>query len=277
MNRLHEMIRENGILVAVHRGMSCGNIPCNTIASFEAAMRAGAKILEMDIFKSLDGVLYVFHTGKEPVQLHIDGDVTKMTSSEIDEFRLYNCDGIPTSHRVNRFSDVLEHLRGKDVLLNLDRAGDILSEVLPFVRRYGMMEQILLKTKARVEYFDAVEKYAPDVMYMPIYDHVDKATATIEGMNINFVGAELVFKDEMQPVIQPEYLAAMKDKGLVLWGNGIVYSDLVPLAAGHSDDVSLYGNPDEGWGWLAEHGFQIIQTDWAAQCAQYLKSKGWSK
>lgn len=277
MNKLHDLLDKYGVLVAAHRGMSCGNIPCNTIAAFEIAMRAGARILEMDIFKSLDGVLYVFHTGKEPVQLGIDGDVTKMTSEEIDKLPLLNCDGIPTSHRINRFSDVLEYLRGKDVLLNLDRAGDILPEVLSFVRERGMMDQILLKTKARIDYLEMVEKYAPDVMFMPIYDHVDEMTSVIESMNINFVGAELVFKDEKQQVIQPEYISAMKEKGMILWGNGILYSDLVPLSAGHSDDEALYGNPDQGWGWLAEHGFQIIQTDWASQCFQYLKAKGWSK
>lgn len=277
MNKLQELIDKYGVLVAAHRGMSCGNIPCNTIPAFEIALRAGAKILEMDIFKSLDGVLYVFHTGKEPVQLGTNDDVTKMTSTEIDKMRLLNCDGTPTSHPINRFSDVLDFLCGKEVLLNLDRAADILPEVLSFVRERGMMEQILLKTAAKMEYLKVIEQYAPDVMYMPIYNHVDEMTSQIESMNINFVGAELVFKDEQQPVIQPEYISQMRSKGLILWGNGILYSDKVPLSAGHSDDVSLCGNPDHGWGWLAEHGFQIIQTDWPPQCFQYLKAAGWTR
>ena len=96
-------------------------------------------------------------------------------------------------------------------------------------------------------------------------------------MHINLVGAELVFLSEQAPVIQPEALQRLRDKGLVLWGNALLYSDAVPLAAGHSDDVSLLDDPAKGWGWLAEKGFGIIQTDWTLHCCQYLHEKGYSR
>ncbi len=44
---------------------SGGNIPPNTIASFDIALKEGADILEMDLFKSIDGEIFVFHTGME--------------------------------------------------------------------------------------------------------------------------------------------------------------------------------------------------------------------
>lgn len=277
MNKLQEMIQKYGVLVAAHRGMSCGNIPCNTIPAFEASLRGGARILEMDIFRSQDGKLYVFHTGQELVRLGIKCDVTKLTSSEIDKMPLKNSDGTSTKHTINLFTDVLQYLQGKDVVLNLDRANDILPEVLSCVREYGMIEQILLKTPPKMEYLKVIEAHAPDVMYMPIYRYEDTMTEQIEKMNINFVGLELVFKKESDAVAQPEYIAAMKDKGLILWGNGIVYNEAEPLAAYHSDDVSVYKNPDDGWGWLADHGFHIIQSDWAPLCFQYLQKKGYSR
>lgn len=62
-----------------------------------------------------------------------------------------------------------------------------------------------------------------------------------------------------------------KKKGRILWGNAILYSSRVPLAAGHSDDVSLTDDPAKGWGWLADKGFDIIQTDWTKHCVDYLK------
>ena len=65
-----------------------------------------------------------------------------------------------------------------------------------------------------------------------------------------------------------------KKKGRILWGNAILYSSRVPLAAGHSDDVSLTDDPAKGWGWLADKGFDIIQTDWTKHCVDYLKEKG---
>ena len=63
-------------------------------------------------------------------------------------------------------------------------------------------------------------------------------------------------------------------KGKVLWGNSILYSSRVPLSAGHSDDVSLMDDPAKGWGWLADKGFDIIQTDWTQHCSDYLIEKG---
>lgn len=277
MNELAGRVQKHGILVAAHRGLSGANIPCNTMAAFEIAVRSGAKILEMDLFRSTEGKIYVFHTGKEPYQLGQRIDVTKLNNAQIEALRLVNVDFNPTRHGLSAFDDVLERFRGQDVLLNLDRCGDFLADVVACVERHRMREQILLKTAPTQAMLEAVEACAPDYMYMPIYKEEDTATARLEGMNIRFVGAELVFKSEQSPVIQEAYLEAMREKGLVLWGNGVLYSERVPLAAGHSDDVSMMGNPDDGWGWLARRGFGIIQTDWALQCCQYLRDAGFAR
>ena len=69
MKSLGELRKEKGVLVAAHRGTSGGNIPPNTIAAFDLALKEGADILEMDLFKSLDGEIFVFHTGTEPAYL----------------------------------------------------------------------------------------------------------------------------------------------------------------------------------------------------------------
>ncbi|MBQ1216649.1 MAG: glycerophosphodiester phosphodiesterase, partial [Clostridia bacterium] len=37
---------------------------------------------------------------------------------------------------------------------------------------------------------------------------------------------------------------------------------------------SLLQDPSVGWGWLADRGFDIIQTDWLMQCDTYLKQTG---
>jgi glycerophosphoryl diester phosphodiesterase len=46
------------------------------------------------------------------------------------------------------------------------------------------------------------------------------------------------------------------------------------ISAGHNDDVALFGDTDNGWGWLVDKGFDIIQTDWVLQLITYLKEKG---
>ena len=227
----------------------------------------------MDLFKSTDGKIFIFHTGKEPYQLNKNIDLTKLDSEEIKKLRLINVDFYPTQWGINSFDDVLEHFKGR-CILNLDRIGDCIPDVIKAVERHNMKDQVLLKHAPITSVLKIIEEVAPDYMFMPIYMEEDNASEIIEKMNINYIGAELVFKTEESPVIQPEYIESMKKRGKTLWGNAVLYNYKIPLSAGHTDDVSMIDDPDKGWGWLVDHGFDIIQTDWTYQCCKYLKDRG---
>ena len=49
--------------IAAHRGAAGGNIHCNTWVAFEASLAQGADIIELDVSRSADGELFVFHPG----------------------------------------------------------------------------------------------------------------------------------------------------------------------------------------------------------------------
>nr|WP_315051980.1 glycerophosphodiester phosphodiesterase family protein [uncultured Lachnoanaerobaculum sp.] len=271
-NTLH-LYNNDNVQVVAHRGAAGSNIPCNTIPAFDIALKGGASILEMDLFKSIDGKIFIFHTGKEPYQLNKNIDLTKLDSEEIKKLRLINVDFYPTQWGINSFDDVLEHFKGR-CILNLDRIGDCIPDVIKAVERHNMKDQVLLKHAPIPSVLKIIEDVAPDYMFMPIYMEEDNASEIIEKMNINYIGAELVFKTEESPVIQPEYIESMKKRGKTLWGNAVLYNYKIPLSAGHTDDVSMIDDPDKGWGWLVDHGFDIIQTDWTYQCCKYLKDRG---
>lgn len=260
------------IMIAAHRGCAGGNIACNTIEAFEAALRQGADIIEMDIFKTVDDRLYIFHTGKEKIQLNRDIDVTALSSREVEKIHYVNSDFFETEQRINSLDDVLEALKGR-CLINLDRCWNDLPLVKKYVERHGMKDQIIIKSHPETRIFDIVEALMPDYQYMPILTEKDQAVALLEQRNIRLYGAECVFSTEEAEVVSDAFLKNMKKKGLLLWGNAILYSYQVPLSAGHSDDVSVTGRPDEGWGWLIDRGFDIIQTDWPGMLSQYLKSR----
>ncbi|AYA99771.1 glycerophosphodiester phosphodiesterase family protein [Lachnoanaerobaculum umeaense] len=271
-NTLH-LYNNDNVQVVAHRGAAGSNIPCNTIPAFDIALKGGASILEMDLFKSTDGKIFIFHTGKEPYQLNKNIDLTKLDSEEIKKLRLINVDFNPTQWGINSFDDVLEHFKGR-CILNLDRIGDCIPDVINVVERHNMKDQVLLKHAPIPSVLKIIEDVAPDYMFMPIYMEEDNVSEIIEKMNINYIGAELVFKTEESPVIQPEYIESMKKRGKTLWGNAVLYNYKIPLSAGHTDDVSIIDDPDKGWGWLVDHGFDIIQTDWTYQCCKYLKDRG---
>lgn len=276
MKTLQELRKEKGVLVVAHRGSATGNIPCNTMAAFDVAVRDGADMIEMGLFRNVDGDIFIFHTGKEPSHIDRHVNIETLTTKEIMALKRCNGDLIETSIGVERFEDVLEHLKGK-VYLNLDRAIDIMDSVIPIVERMGMREQILLKSDPSETSLKKIETFAPDYAYMPIFMEKPKNWDLIKKMNIHCVGAELVFSTEDSVLASDEYLEKMRQDGMLLWGNSLVYSSKIPLAAGHSDDRSVVGDPDGGWGWLAEKGFDLIQTDWARHCISYLKEKGYRK
>lgn len=273
MEGIREKRNSKGILTAAHRGCAGGNIACNTIQAFEAALRQGADILEMDVFKTTDHKLYLFHTGKEHIQLNQEIDVTAMTSAEVEKLHYVNADFFETQQCITSLDDVLEAFKGR-CFINLDRCWDFWPLVKTYVERHGMREQIILKSHPEERYFRTLEEALPEYMYIPILTERDTCMTMLMKRGIRLIGAECVFSSEDSPLIASAFMRDMKKKGLLLWGNAILYSYKIPLSAGHSDDISVAGNPDEGWGWLAEKGFDIIQTDWPGMLRNYFVSKG---
>ncbi|WP_426350270.1 glycerophosphodiester phosphodiesterase family protein [Alloiococcus sp. CFN-8] len=260
---------KNKVLIATHRGAAGGNIPCNTIAAFEAALRQGSDIIETDVIKSADGKFFIFHNGTEKTLLSMDIDIRELPAEEIKKLRLVNVDNNVTEYGIDTLDEALDYLKGR-CLINLDRCWDFVPDVVEAVKKHNMTEQIILKSPPDIKVFKALESLDEKVAYMPIIKNNDDCSEILEKMNINYIGAELVFFTEDAPIIQEEYLERYKRNNKVLWGNGILYSYKVPLSAGHSDDISITGNPDEGWGWLVDKGFDIIQTDWPGMLRDYL-------
>ena len=261
------------LLLAAHRGVSGGNIPCNTLAAYEIALRQGADIVEIDVSVAKDGSLFVFHPGMEPAHLRSQTYIRDMTAEEVRELRFVNQDGVKTTDIVSPLDDVLELLKGR-AYVNIDKFWTAMPEITAAVRRHGMENDVIVKTSADKKWFDMVEEVAPELPYMPIISETDACTEELLRRNINLIGAEVLFKTEEAQAASPEYIADMHGKGLLLWANAIVYNYKAVLTAGHSDDISVTGNPDEGWGWLADRGFDIIQTDWTLPARLYYEENG---
>lgn len=257
------------LLIAAHRGVAGGNVPCNSAAAFEAALRQGADIIELDISMSDDGVLYVFHPGMEPVFLGCERLISQMDSKQVDAMFLRNQDSTPTQYRVPRMRDVLNQLRGR-CYINIDKFWTCPERIAEEVRALNMQDQVLIKTSDTPADFARVEQVAPDLPYMVIARDRDTFTDDLLRRNMRYVGVEALFDLDDAPIASAEYIQSMKDKGLIMWVNSIVYNYKTVLAAGHTDDISISEDPDKGWGWLKNRGFNIIQTDWPLALARYL-------
>lgn len=275
MNRTNPLLplsRQHGTLIATHRGMVAANIPHNTIPAFDLALLHGTHMLETDVTRGGDGTMYVFHPGKELAQLGVDVSLKAMTREEVSRLRYLNDDRNPTELGILTLDDFLEHYKNR-CILNLDHGWKCFPDMVTTVRRHSMEEQILLKAPATPENLKAVEELAPDMMFMGIIKGEDTISPLLESMDINYVAAELIFDREDSPLLDPAYVESHHAKGRLLWCNAIVYNYQKVLSAGHTDDVAVLGDPDTGWGWIIDKGFDIIQTDWPLLLNQYLENR----
>lgn len=259
-------------LLAAHRGVCGANIPCNTLAAYAIALQQGADIIELDVSKSLDGELFAFHPGMEPVYLKCGKMISEMTAKEVREVPLLNQDEVPTHYRVPTLEEALAFLKDK-AYINVDKFWTDVEGITACIRRAGVERQAIVKTYLEEDALREVEKFAPDLMFMPMVRLKDESTEMLLKRNINLIGNEVLFDRETDEVISDAYIAEMHRKGLLIWANAIVYNEKDVISAGHTDDVSLTEDPDLGWGWLIRKKVDIIQTDWPLMLKQYIDSR----
>lgn len=259
------------MLIAGHRGVSGANIPCNTLAAYKIALLQGADIVELDVSRSRDGVLYAFHPGMESAHLKTSRHISLRSSKSVDRLCFVNQDNVKTHYRVSTLEQALTFLRGK-CYINVDKFWTHTQEITAMIRKCGVEKQVIVKTSPSKRCFDAVEKYAPDLMYMPVISETDDCSEELLRRNINYIGAELIFSSDSSPVVSDEYIKLMHGRGLLLWGNSIVYNERANISAGHTDDIALWQDMNAGWGWFRDKGFDIIQTDWVQMAREYLNT-----
>ena len=261
------------ILIVAHRGAAGGNIPCNTLASYEIALKQGADVIEIDVEMSADGKLYVFHPGMESARLYHAERIKNMKSEQIENLRFVNYDRVYTQFGVNTLDEVFETFKGR-CYINVDKFWGHPKEIYEAIKRHDMVDQIIVKSSPSDKVFSVLNEIAPELPYMPIVSNTHPLHEQLMNSNINYIGAEVVFSKDTAEVASPEFIEMMHKDGKLVWVNSIIYNYRDQLSGGHSDDTALCSDMDDGWGWLARRGFDFIQTDWTGMLHTYLKENG---
>ena len=260
------------IFIAAHRGTAGGNIPCNTLLSYELALQDGADIIELDVARSADGVLLCFHPGKEHVMYADPTPISAMTGLQARQRLLRNQDLDETVYTAPLLDDAFEMLKNRCVVA-VDKFWLAMPEITDCIRRHGMTEQVLCKIPGELRYYEACAQTAPDMPILPVLRGSDPFTGTAVERAIRQAGVEVLFDREDDTLASFSYIDGIHRRGQQLWVNAIVYNRTDILSAGHTDDRAVAGDYDGGWGWLADRGFDIIQTDFTAQLKRYLTAR----
>lgn len=278
---LNRKLAEKKHLIAVHRGSWTGNIIQNTIPAYTCAFKMGADMVECDINRTVDGVLYSFHDGYEPDLFRVQKSIKQMTSAEVDAYRPYNAIRSQCRRPIDRLSDILDWLPA-DKLLNIDRAWDIFPYLLEELDRHpNALQQAVLKCTVRgsfhgvplEEALSALQMHERKYMFMPICYSMEDVERALSLQGVNLVGCELIAHKETDELYQDAAIAYLHEHGLFAWVNAIQLGDYQgePLYGPLDDNVSLTDDPDKGWGQLFRKGIDIVQTDWPAILYAYRK------
>ena len=271
---LRETAKAHRIIVC-HRGVTGGNIPCNTLPAYKIALLEGAHMLETDVSTTGDGELVIFHPRMEKNQLGApDCDISQMPWSEVKELRYTNADNAPTQFGLLKLDEFLEEFKGK-CYINIDKFWGNPAGIYKAVKRHDMIDQVLVKSHLNEEVIRVLEEVGPEIPFMPVvYEEVPAQLAELKGRNINYVGVEVVFAREDSELCSEQFLNKLRADGKLTWVNSLIYNTKKQLSGGHSDDTAFTVSMDYGWGWLAQKDFDMIQTDWPGHLIRYLKSTG---
>lgn len=261
------------IIITAHRGVSGGNIPCNTIAAYDAALSHGADMIEIDASMSADGTLFSFHPGMEPAHLGVNVRIPELSDGEVRELRYVNYDRVPTEWGLCTLDEIFSRYKDR-CFINVDKFWDHPEAISDLIRKYEMEDQIVVKTTPSDKLFDIIESYAPEIAYLPIIKKDEGLHEMLKGRNINYIGAEVLFDREDHELCSAEYISKMHADGKLVWVNSLIYNCKAQLSARHSDDTAVAFDEERGWGWLADRNFDIIQTDWTLALKLFLERTG---
>jgi glycerophosphoryl diester phosphodiesterase len=192
---------------------------------------------------------------------------------------LKNGAGIQTKHKVPTLREVMRFVKGKPLLLNLDKAWANLPESYAILKETGTVDQAIFKGNEPLHVMQ--KKYGnlmDSIHYMPmvwpinynIYGETAQAPDVYaKGFIDNYtpIAFEVIYDKEDSPVI--DAISIMQKENISVWVNTLWDE----LCAGHSDEKALE-NPDAHWGWIIDKGANVIQTDRPKELIAYLKSKG---
>ena len=122
-----------------HRGAG-KEIPENTIASFNAALDAGMDAVELDVRRTKDGKLVVFHDEKMKRLTGAGGSIGDYTLSELEKMRVLGSDySIPT------FDEVLDAVgdKAKSILIEIKEVGTE-KAVINTVKKHRLAGKVII-------------------------------------------------------------------------------------------------------------------------------------
>ena len=142
-------------LVIAHRGASA-YAPENTLRAFALAHAQGADMIELDVHRSADGELFVFH---DDTTERWDGRPRAVADCTLAELRALDIGG----EQVPTLAETCAFARDTGIALNVElKQPDIVPDAVALLRRYGIARTTVVSS-FYPEALEALQRHAPDI------------------------------------------------------------------------------------------------------------------
>jgi glycerophosphoryl diester phosphodiesterase len=288
------------VMVVAHRAgsMQAGKTLYaeNSIAAVEASIVLGAEIVEVDVRRSKDGQYVVMHDSWLDRATNCKGEVVKRTLAELKTCRLViEGTGAVTDEPVSTLREMLMATKDR-ILVNIDNKLDVenLAGMIAIARDLGMAEQVIVKENlwnpARITAVKAaMSAIGSGFQFMPIIaddavrdaGFAEKVSGAFSAPAIELInwraGAETL-TETGGPLFSPRMRAAAIRGDWHIWANtyAIVNKPGGFIAGGRGDELAVLASlPRETYGFWAERGATIIQTDEPKLAIDWLAANGY--
>ena len=230
--------------IAAHRG-DCYNYYENTMTAFEAALHAGADMIEFDVHLTKDNVLILMHDHSVDRTTNGSGNIADKT---LDEMLSLNAGDPFHPEKVPTFDAFMQWAAEKGTMLNIEikeyyspeneqRCIRCIEDVITAVEKYGLGEKTVLNS------FDAwvleyiYKKYGKKYMLHGFYPYSAM-------MNVTLDPAEYLYCACICGRYDKEKFDFLLEKGIEPWvGASVTQSDKFDLCLRYGAKLATVNNP----------------------------------
>jgi len=290
------------VMVVAHRGgglqAGMARFPENSRAAVEDAIRIGAEMVELDVQKSKDGMYVVFHDTWLDRSSNCKGILAERTLEELRACRLViEGTGAVSDETVPTLAEMLSVTRER-IFVNIDNKLDIseLPSIVAVARELGVADQLVVKqnlwsAERIAEARRVVERIGPGVAFMPIIaddavrdvDFLEIATRAFSADAVELIhwhAAGQPMTGDGGPLFGARARAVAARGDWHLWVNtyGIANKAGGMLSGGRGDELAVAAAfPRETYGFWAERGATMIQTDEPSAAIEWLTLNGYRR
>ncbi|WP_299324402.1 glycerophosphodiester phosphodiesterase family protein [Parasphingopyxis sp.] len=240
------MRERDATLISAHRGGPEPGFPENALETLVHVMAQAPMLLEIDVRRSSDGVLLLFHDAELDTDTEASGPFAAQTAATLRTLRLRDNDGQLTEARIPALADIVEWARGRAVLQLDVKRGVPHEEAVAMLQAHDAEDYAAIITYT-IPDAARVTAASDRVMISTSIDEIEDLDALIA----RGIPPERIIAWTGLDTPRPELWAALAERGV-----SANFGTLWTL-----DEAIAAAGSDEAYARFAQQGADILSTD----------------